>query len=138
MAESVLTPEREAEARGIAALAHASSYEDFLYMARVLVSRPEDRPFEGGEILIRESLYRFGARVVEAAFWVWHGGGTAGEAAPRVIPIGAASAGRSHDEGRPNGRATACSAVVSFPARQPSSQHHGRPEATRTGLNSTE
>lgn len=71
MTDPLLTPEREAEARRIAVLAHASSYEDFLHMARVLVSRPDDRPLEHGELQVRECVDRFGDRVVEAAFRVW-------------------------------------------------------------------
>jgi hypothetical protein len=71
MSDPILTPKREMEARRIAALARAASYGDFLHMARVLLSRPDDRPLERGDLQVRECVYRFGARVVEAGFRVW-------------------------------------------------------------------
>jgi hypothetical protein len=71
MTTSEFSPAQHAEARRIADLAYAASYDDFLHMARVLVSRPDDRPLERGDLKVRECVYRFGARVVEAAFRVW-------------------------------------------------------------------
>lgn len=71
MRASRLTSEQCAEARRIAALAHAASYNDFLHMAQVLVSRPDDRPLEQAGIRYRECVDRFGDRVIEAAFKVW-------------------------------------------------------------------
>ena len=71
MITSRLTSEQCVEARRIAALAHAASYNDFLHMAQVLVSRPDDRPLEQGGLPYRECVYRFGDRVIEAAFKVW-------------------------------------------------------------------
>jgi hypothetical protein len=51
---SKLSPAQHAEARRIADLTYAASYDDFLHMAQVLVSRPDDRPIERGELKVRE------------------------------------------------------------------------------------
>jgi hypothetical protein len=71
MTRSQLTSKQCDEVRRIAALAHAASYNDFLHMAQVLVSRPDDQPLQQGDVRFRECVYRFGERVIEAACKVW-------------------------------------------------------------------
>jgi hypothetical protein len=47
-----------------------ASYNDFLYMAQVLVSRPDNRLLEQDGLRYRECVDRFGDRVIEAALKV--------------------------------------------------------------------
>src|SRR5436190_1683436 len=66
MSSSELTPEQEADAQKLAALFREASQEDFLRIARLLVSKEERHLFGQTEFAIRDILLRVGAKAYEA------------------------------------------------------------------------
>jgi hypothetical protein len=66
-----LCPAPHAVARRIAVLAYAENHDDFLAMAEVLVTHPDDRPLEHAEQRIRECVFRFGTQGIEVTFRVF-------------------------------------------------------------------
>ena len=65
MSSFELTPEQEADAQQLAALFREASQEDFLRIARLLVSKEERHVFGQTEFATRAILLRVGAKCFE-------------------------------------------------------------------------
>lgn len=61
-----LTPEQEAEAQKLAALIREATAEDFLRIARTLVSKDERHTFGQTEFEVRDILLKAGAKAYQA------------------------------------------------------------------------
>ena len=80
MRDIVLTPEKEAEARRLAALIGKKAEEEALHMARLLVSKPDRELLGHTEFVIREHSHNIGAFALETALNERKKGGTKGRA----------------------------------------------------------
>jgi parvulin-like peptidyl-prolyl isomerase len=65
MSTSLLTLEQEAEALQLAALIQQATTEDFLRLARTLVSKDERHTFGQTEFQVRDILLRAGAKAYQ-------------------------------------------------------------------------
>jgi parvulin-like peptidyl-prolyl isomerase len=65
MSSSFLTPEQEADAQKLAGLIREATNDDFLRIARVLVSKDERHLFGETEFTVRDILLRAGAKAYE-------------------------------------------------------------------------
>jgi parvulin-like peptidyl-prolyl isomerase len=65
MSSYFLTPEQEAEAQKLAGLIREATNDDFLRVARLLVSKDERHLFGETEFAIRDILLRAGAKAYE-------------------------------------------------------------------------
>jgi parvulin-like peptidyl-prolyl isomerase len=65
MFSSLLTPEQEANAQRLAELIRAATNDDFLHIARLLVTKEERNLFGETEFTLRDILLRAGAKAYE-------------------------------------------------------------------------
>jgi hypothetical protein len=80
MAEIVLNPEQEAEARRLASLVVKKAEEEILQMARILVAKPDRELLGATEFEIRNRVHKIGAHALETALNERKKGGTKGRA----------------------------------------------------------
>ena len=66
MSSATLTPEQEAEAQRLAEVIHLASYDDFLRVARTLVSKDDRHLFGRTEFSVRDILLKVGGKAYEA------------------------------------------------------------------------
>jgi hypothetical protein len=62
-----LTPEQEAEAQRLAELMHQASKDDYLRLARLLVSKPDSELFGRTEFEVRDRAHQIAARAYQKA-----------------------------------------------------------------------
>jgi parvulin-like peptidyl-prolyl isomerase len=65
MSSFSLTPEQEADAQQLAALIRAATDDDFLLLARTLVSKDEKHTFGQTEFDVRDILLKAGAKAYQ-------------------------------------------------------------------------
>jgi hypothetical protein len=63
----VLPPEQEAQAQRLAAQMHQASKDDFLHLARLLVSKPDAQLFGPTEFELREQAHRLATDALQVA-----------------------------------------------------------------------
>jgi hypothetical protein len=80
MAEIVLTPEQEAEAKRMATIVGQRAQEEALQMMRIMVSKPDSQLFGASEFEIRERAHKLAAFAMQTAVNERKKGGTKGRA----------------------------------------------------------
>jgi len=80
MIDIPLTPEQEAQAQRLAAIIGKKAQEEALYMARLLVSKPDHKLLGATEFEIRDRAHKLAASAIETALNERKKGGTKGPA----------------------------------------------------------
>ena len=76
MLDITLTPEQEAEAQRLAAIFRRKADEEALNMARILVSKPDNKLLGATEFQMRQRAHDFAANALETALNERKKGGT--------------------------------------------------------------
>lgn len=80
MAEIILTPEQEAEARRWAEIIAKNAQEEIHQIARLLVAKRDEELLGATEFEVRDRVHKIGARAIETALGERKKGGTEGRA----------------------------------------------------------